>query len=683
MIETHVAPLPFHFSRDACERAQQTLQRLSISLRRKVRQEERKIQNDECRKGNMSDKDYYAQFGANESRRETGANTTIWTQRVVGALLGSGEADETEVEPEGYSRFPLTDDISIAKLWDALTAFHSSKLCIEFSEENIESTAPNICLPLVPCPPTILSVRTFENFGASVFVGVPLVVRVETLHATLATVTWFVDGTVVCRDSEIYTPCCDDIGKSLSVLLVPVRPGHQGEGCEEAYEFSNKVEELPFMPLVSPLRDAWLGDDFPRKHLRVMTYNILADLYASREMDQAVMYNHCPVEYLCLYRRMPMLLYELLAFKPDIICLQEVDCNVYKSLFEPVLESKGYQGFYSNKACAQQQEGCAMFWSLRTFQRDPLVHQYYLKDLFHEKNNEQLELWESLHDIDRLFEDNCELGRITTEKVGQVLQLAELRLLSRSKNRPERILVGNTHLFYHPLADHIRTIQAYMVCRKMDFERRRNGRPCPLVFCGDLNSGPLSGAVQLLLQRTVGPENHDTWKHLHDYEWDMGGEDFLLKHGYIGNAIGSGDPLYEDEAFEDALQCLSDESDSECTRSTGSPPQIRLPPTFPSLVSGYPNIPEFTNFATDFSETLDYILVSEPSLDDRFGLLPYRAAPMPSAAFVKQFLAMPNENMPSDHVSLVCDLEWEHYKRRSLVTGARARSRNLTEKGGS
>jgi hypothetical protein len=139
----------------------------------------------------------------------------------------------------------------------------------------------------------------------------------------------------------------------------------------------------------------------------------------------------------------------------------------------------------------------------------------------------------------------------------------------------------------------------------------------------------------------------------------MGDEEFLLEHGYIGNEVDAGDPLYVDEAFEDALESFDDEeSDSDHTSTHSPPPQIVLPRTFPNLVSGYPETPEFTNYAVDFTETLDYIFVSEPSAEEPYGFAPSRAAPVPTATFMEDFVAMPNEHMASDHVSLVCDLEW-------------------------
>jgi len=51
---------------------------------------------------------------------------------------------------------------------------------------------------------------------------------------------------------------------------------------------------------------------------------------------------------------------EILSYNADIICLQEVDAVIHDTLFRPVLEAKGYQGFYSNKVSqARQRESQA------------------------------------------------------------------------------------------------------------------------------------------------------------------------------------------------------------------------------------------------------------------------------------------------------------------------------------
>lgn len=130
------------------------------------------------------------------------------------------------------------------------------------------------------------------------------------------------------------------------------------------------------------------------------------------------------------------------------------------------------------------------------------------------------------------------------------------------------------------------------------------------------------------------------WEHVQLYQWELGDQAYMLEHGYIGNDSKSGEnPAYEDEAFCDARQ---EESGDRGERA----PEVTLP--IGRMVSGYKEIPAFTNYAIDFCATLDYVWVS--------GLEPVRAAPMPSREFLAPYGAMPNASMPSDHVSLVCEL---------------------------
>ncbi len=63
---------------------------------------------------------------------------------------------------------------------------------------------------------------------------------------------------------------------------------------------------------------------------------------------------------------------------------------------------------------------------------------------------------------------------------------------------------------------------------------------------------------------------------------------------------------------------------------------------------------------------MDYVLASEPSEDEPFGFKQIRSAPMPTEEDIKKYVAMPNECMPSDHVAIICDLEWKKFPRKSI-----------------
>ena len=538
---------------------------------------------------------------------------------------------------------------------------------------------PFINMDVISCPPTILSVKTFENFKAQVFDGIPMVVELDLLFATHATVTWFVDGEVMLQNSTQYTPTQNDIGKEISILIVPYNNIHNGAGCEEAYSFLHRVRPLPFMPILSSIRNKWIAqNNQSRDSLRVLTYNILADIYAARDIDEQVIHCHCDPHHLTRFRRMPMLVSEILACKADIICLQEVDASIFETLLNPVLKAKGYQGYYCAKASAQS-EGCAMFWSLEHFElaKDDDMLEFNLRDLIYdeenslenrgkiqEKNKRRLletdnssikentaAQWkDSMRGIYELLNEHDELRKVTCEKTGQILQVVTLTLrtdksiqskdFDNDNREPIQLLLANTHLFYHPMADHVRAIQTFVVCKKLDEMRHKYSStptissPLPLVLCGDLNSDPLSGAMQLLFHRHI-PQNHDCWNHLDDYSWEINNE---TNHNIVDKV---------------------DSNFSSVTDPSFKPPSIALPKCFPNLLSGYSNIPKFTNYVKGFVETLDYIFVSEVSDTDHFGFQPISSAPMPSEDDVKPYIAMPNEFMPSDHVSVICDIQWK------------------------
>jgi mRNA deadenylase 3'-5' endonuclease subunit Ccr4 len=63
-------------------------------------------------------------------------------------------------------------------------------------------------------------------------------------------------------------------------------------------------------------------------------------------------------------------------------------------------------------------------------------------------------------------------------------------------------------------------------------------------------------------------------------------------------------------------------------------------------------MPKYTHYTHNFAATLDYIFVSQDVLK------PVTWATMPTEEVLTQHVAMPSEVLPSDHVCLVCDLEW-------------------------
>jgi mRNA deadenylase 3'-5' endonuclease subunit Ccr4 len=97
--------------------------------------------------------------------------------------------------------------------------------------------------------------------------------------------------------------------------------------------------------------------------IRVMTYNVLADCYATTEQ-----YMYCPSWALEWNFRKNAILNELLASDCDIICLQEVEAGQFDKFFRPQLANNGYGGIFTIKSRARTYDdpstvdGCATFF---------------------------------------------------------------------------------------------------------------------------------------------------------------------------------------------------------------------------------------------------------------------------------------------------------------------------------
>lgn len=73
------------------------------------------------------------------------------------------------------------------------------------------------------------------------------------------------------------------------------------------------------------------------------------------------------------------------------------------------------------------------------------------------------------------------------------------------------VVVGNTHFYFHPDADHIRLLQSVISLTLLeDTVRYWQGEGCTVsvVFCGDLNSTPDTGVYQLATEGYVKDTHH-------------------------------------------------------------------------------------------------------------------------------------------------------------------------------
>jgi hypothetical protein len=118
------------------------------------------------------------------------------------------------------------------------------------------------------------------------------------------------------------------------------------------------VREPPTAPL------ACLGKPLDAPHrpsLRILTYNLLADQYASQEYAKAVLFAHTREDLLDIQLRKQRILKQLINSQADVMCLQEVDEKFFERYYEPMLDAEGFSGVFTAKTGGTS-DGSAVFF---------------------------------------------------------------------------------------------------------------------------------------------------------------------------------------------------------------------------------------------------------------------------------------------------------------------------------
>ena len=126
-------------------------------------------------------------------------------------------------------------------------------------------------------------------------------------------------------------------------------------------------------------------------------------------------------------------------------------------------------------------------------------------------------------------------------------------------------------------------------------------------------------------------------------------------------SVASGDAVHEDcwkdlyrmrwtEGEREEERVREEEGGREGERGGEGAPGLAVPESFPAMFAAT-GVPDFTNYARGFVETLDYVFANK----DFFKAV--RTAPNPTREDIKRLVAMPNEEYESDHLPLCADLE--------------------------
>lgn len=379
-----------------------------------------------------------------------------------------------------------------------------------------------------------------------------------------------------------YIPTAEDMGYKLKLDCIPGNEEQRGP-CMEI-ESPNLVEagpgRCPFENRHSFTTNKLSGNSF-----RVLSYNLLADTYADSDYSRGVLFPYCPPYALHIDYRKQLLLKEIIGFNSDIICLQEVDDKIYTADYEPTLSVLHYDSVFNRKG-AEVVEGLATFYNKKRFEKLGFNSVIISENLNLESFKSTWERLENEKTKTRFMERNTSV-QVTTLKF--------------KENPSEILIVGNTHLYFHPNADHIRLLQGFFAVsyvKHIAEEAKKQNPDCNvnIILCGDFNSVPDCGIYQLMTTGFV-PSDFKDW-----------------------NSFP-----------EEAVTNISLSQNMQFASACGTP--------------------EYTNYTVEFSGCLDYIYYQTERLEVE------QVIPMPSNEEITLHIAIPSVVFPSDHISLCADLK--------------------------
>jgi len=386
-------------------------------------------------------------------------------------------------------------------------------------------------------------------------------------------------------DGFIFTPDDTDIHRYLKVVCKP---------CS-----LDGKEGLPYQLIsADPISEGPKNCPFESRHgfhppstksssaFRILTYNILADLYADSDFSRTVLFAQCPDYAMEISYRKLLLLKELSGYQADIMCLQEVDEKVFEHDLKPILGHNGhYEGVFSRKA-GQVSEGLACFWNTEKFR------------LIETERHVIFDTLDQFPNIHQAVEANSKLKESLSKRT-TVLKIIVLETAENLEPR-RRIILGITHLYFKPDADHIRLIQTGVAMEHLLRKLKEVQSQCAestLILAGDFNSTPPFGVPEFVTKGVV-KEDYADWK-----------------------------------------SCVGEEVEG-------------LTLSHPLSMSSACGTPEFTTYTLGFKDCIDWIFYQNDLLRVT-GVVPF---PLKEDLEARQ--GLPHIDFPSDHIACVADMEW-------------------------
>lgn len=229
-----------------------------------------------------------------------------------------------------------------------------------------------------------------------------------------------------------------------------------------------------------------LHDNNP-KGFTIMTYNTLCQHYATQKM-----YRYTPSWVLNWDRRREKLTEDILQYRPNVICMQEVETRTYEEHWAPLMLSHGYRGQFHVKTRARTMseknakkvDGCAIFYQESVFKlvdkKDLEYGSYFMNQ-------------RASRDVFNRFQ--------TKDNVANILVLQHI-------SSGNKVVVANTHLHWDPEFNDVKALQVAVLLEEIQgiVKHMQSSKDdlikIPLVICGDFNSQDNSAVYQFISQGT-------------------------------------------------------------------------------------------------------------------------------------------------------------------------------------
>jgi CCR4-NOT transcription complex subunit 6 len=337
------------------------------------------------------------------------------------------------------------------------------------------------------------------------------------------------------------------------------------------------------------------------------------------------MYTNCPRWGLKWNYRKMNLLNEITSYRPDIVCLQEVQSDHYENFFKPEMSKYGYDSVYKKKTSEVYAggnmviDGCGTFYRRDRFS---IIKKYDV-----EFNKAALSLSEALN---ATSQKKAALNRLLKDNVALIVVLEALEPpdpAAAAAGKRQLLCVANTHIHANSELKDVKLWQVHTLLKGL--EKIAASANIPMLVSGDFNSIPGSAAHSLLAQGRV-PLDHP------ELSVDPLGilrppsklcHQLPLMSAYA--ALAQQGPALQTPAAKKQKKCICEET---CE-------------------------PRFTNYTVDFQGAIDYIFYTGDSLVTSAVL----ELPDENDIFRRNISALPNAEWSSDHVALMAEFRFFKY----------------------